>query len=81
VRLDLKVEICKLSSLRCLFYEMIASENWEFDDFNTYETLGLVGEESEMNIRKSVTQFSSATIRQEGDYKVFVSNFSFPFDY
>ena len=60
---------------------MIASENWEFDDFNTFETLGLVGEESELNIWKSITQFSQATVRQEGDYRVFVSNFSFPFDY
>ena len=31
-------------------YETIASENWEFDDFNTYETLGLVGEEAELNV-------------------------------
>jgi len=35
---------------RCVFYEMMASENWEFDDFNTFETLGLVGEDAELNI-------------------------------
>ena len=34
---------------------MMASENWEFDDFNTFETLGLVGEDAELNIRKSIT--------------------------
>lgn len=33
----------------CIFYEMMASENWEFDDFNTFESLGLMGEESELN--------------------------------
>ena len=39
----------------CIFYEMMASENWEFDDFNTFESLGLMGEEAELNQRTSIT--------------------------
>jgi len=55
VQLALRTEICTQFNLRCVFYEMIPSETFEFDDFNSFETLGLVGEESELNIRKSIT--------------------------
>jgi len=63
----------------CVFYEMLATESWEFDDFNSYDTV--VSDNSGMNMRESITHFSRGTIRPYGDHNVYVSNFSFPFDF
>lgn len=70
------------SSNICVFYEIQVPEGWKMDDFNDYDTLGLAKDQSsEINRMKSTTQWSEATVRHVDNAKVFVSNFSFPFDY
>ena len=58
-------------------------EGWEFEDpwYTSHEDFGAFADDVELNVRESVTQFSTATIKQYGDHMVFVSNFEFPFDY
>ena len=39
-----------------LFYEVMVPDGWSFEDYNEYETLGLIREETtEFNKRKSTT--------------------------
>lgn len=44
------------SEKQYLFYEVMVPEGWSFEDYNEYETYGLVREETtEFNKRKSTT--------------------------
>ena len=61
-------------------YKVWVPENWEFDDFNRYDTLGVEADQDDVNKRESITQFSYATVVEYQMQKVYQSNFSFPFD-
>lgn len=62
--------------------QVFMPEDWAFEDFNDYDTLGQSTENvSEVNRRKCVTQVSQATVEQIDGEKVNVSHFCFPLDY
>lgn len=63
-----------------LNYKVWVPEDWEFDDFNKYDTLGIEGDQDLINKRESITQFSMAKVIEYQMQKVYQSNFSFPFD-
>ena len=70
-----------------LFYEAFLPEGWSFEDYNEYETYGLVREETtEFNKRKSCTHIAEANVETTEDTEdpegtEYVSHFCFPFDY
>ena len=70
-----------------MFYEVFLPSGWSFEDYNEYETYGLVREEtSEFNKRKSSTHISQANVEitddtDNADGTEYVSHFCFPFDY
>jgi hypothetical protein len=62
--------------------QIFMPEDWSFEDFNDYDTLGGSWENtSEVNRRKSVTQVSQATVEQVDGEKVNVSHFCFPLEF
>lgn len=50
-------------------------ELWDFDDYNSYETLGVNVDLDEVNKRESITQFSYANVTDYNHQKVYESNF------
>ncbi|CAI2375794.1 unnamed protein product [Moneuplotes crassus] len=61
-------------------YKVHVPELWEFDDYNSYETLGIIKDLDEVNKRDSITQFSYANIIDYNHQRVYESSFCFPFD-
>jgi hypothetical protein len=61
-------------------YKVHLPELWDFDDYNSYETLGVNVDLDEVNKRESITQFSYANVTDYNHQKVYESNFWFPFD-
>ena len=61
-------------------YKIHLPENWEFDDYNSYETLGMMKDLDEVNKRDSITQYSYAHVIDYNHQRVYESSFCFPFD-
>lgn len=61
-------------------YQVHLPEQWDFDDFNNYETLGMSSDLDEINKRESITQFSNANVIDYNNQRVYESSFCFPFD-
>jgi hypothetical protein len=84
-------EIASTSGFECemqyVFYEVFMPDGWTFEDYNEYETYGLVREETtEFNKRGSSTHIAVASVEPSNDpddpeATHLVSNFCFPFDF
>lgn len=61
-------------------YKIHLPELWDFDDFNSYDTLGTTSDLDEINKRESITQFSNAAVIDRDHQQVYESSFCFPFD-
>lgn len=61
-------------------YQVHVPELWSFDDFNSYDTLGISNDLDEINKRESITQFSTANTTMHNHQQVYESSFCFPFD-
>ena len=49
----------------CVFYQCVIPEGWEFEDpwYTSSEEFGTFADDAELNVRESVTQFSTSTIK------------------